>query len=155
MQPDVILAGPSSALLPLQRLTQTIPIVFVAVSDPLGQGIVASLARPTGNITGFSNLEFSLAGKWLRLLKDVAPSVARVVVMIATSNAVSGNWFQTFGELAPTFGIEVLPAPIREHADIERSIEALARQPNGGLIRGYVSRSAVYAAVHYQARAST
>jgi putative ABC transport system substrate-binding protein len=134
MRPDVILAGPSSALLPLQKLTRTIPIVFVSVSDPLGQGIVSSLARPNGNVTGFSNLEFSLAGKWLRLLKDVAPGVARVGVMIATSNAVSGKWFQTFDELAPTFGVEVMAAPIAERADIERVIATLAAQPNGGLI---------------------
>jgi putative ABC transport system substrate-binding protein len=108
--------------------------VFVSVSDPLGQGIVSSLARPNGNITGFSNLEFSLAGKWLRLLKDVAPAVARVGVMIATSNAISGKWFQTFNEVAPTFGVQIVAAPIAERTDIERIVAALAKLPNGGLM---------------------
>jgi putative ABC transport system substrate-binding protein len=134
LDPEVILAGPSNSLIPLQKETRSIPIVFVSVSDPLGQGIVESLARPTGNVTGFSNLEFSLMGKWLQMLKEIAPGVARVAVMISTSNLVSANWYRVFNTLAPSFAVEPIAAPIRERADIERTIEALGRAPGGGLI---------------------
>jgi putative tryptophan/tyrosine transport system substrate-binding protein len=134
LKPEVILAGPTNALVPLQRQTRSIPIVFVSVSDPLGQGIVESLARPTGNVTGFSNLEFSLLGKWLQHLKEIAPGIARVAVMISTSNAVSVSWFRTFHTLAPSFAVEPIDAPIQERADIERTIEALGHRPGGGLI---------------------
>jgi ABC-type uncharacterized transport system substrate-binding protein len=81
LQPDVIFVGPTNALIPLQKETRTIPIVFVSVSDPLGQGFVQSVARPTGNITGFSNLEFSLIGKWLQILKEAVPGVRQVAFM--------------------------------------------------------------------------
>ena len=108
--------------------------MFLRVSDPVGQGIVTSLARPTGNITGFSNLEFSLVGKWLQTLKEIAPGVKRVAMMIHTSNAVSANWYRQFETLAPTFGIEPITAPIDDKADIERIIETLARAKDGGLI---------------------
>src|SRR5688572_8050980 len=118
LEPEVILAGPSNALIPLQRETRSIPIVFVSVSDPLGQGIVESLARPTGNVTGFSNLEFSLVGKWLQLLMEIAPSVTRVALMISTSNAVSAGWYRMFDGVAPSLAIEPIAAPIRERADI-------------------------------------
>ena len=134
LKPDVILAGPTNALLPLLKETSSVPIVFVGVSDPLGQGIVTSLARPTGNVTGFSNLEFSLIGKWLQILKEIAPGVERVAVMIHTSNAVSARWFGAFDSLAPSFAVEPIATPIRERTDIERAIEALARKPNSGLI---------------------
>ena len=134
LKPEVILAGPSHVVIPLQKETRSIPIVFVNVSDPVGQGIVDSLARPTGNITGFSNLEFSLIGKWLQILKEIAPAVARVAVMIFTGNAASANWYRMFDAVAPSFAIEPIAAPIRERADVESTIEALARKPNGGLI---------------------
>jgi putative ABC transport system substrate-binding protein len=134
LNPDVILAAPSNALIPLQKETRSIPIVFVSVSDPLGQGIVESLARPTGNVTGFSNLEFSLMGKWLQLLKEIAPGVTRVAVMIYTGNLVSANWYRMFDTLAPSFAVEPMAAPTRDRADIERTIEALGRAPGGGLI---------------------
>lgn len=133
-KPDVILVGPTNALIPLKKETDSIPIVFVQVSDPLGQGIVESLARPTGNITGFSNLEFSLIGKYLQILREIAPSTTRIAVMIHTSNAVSANWFRMFNTVAPSFAIEPITAPVRDRADIERTIESLARRPNGGLI---------------------
>jgi putative tryptophan/tyrosine transport system substrate-binding protein len=82
VKPDVILVGPTNALVPLRKETDSIPIVFVQVSDPLGRGIVKSIARPTGNVTGFSNLEFSLIGKYLQILKEIAPSTKRVAVVI-------------------------------------------------------------------------
>jgi putative ABC transport system substrate-binding protein len=133
-RPDVILVGPTNALVPLKKETDSIPIVFVQVSDPLGQGIVESLARPTGNITGFSNLEFSLIGKYLQILREIAPSTTRVAVMIHTSNAVSANWFRMFNIVAPSFAIEPIAAPVRDQSDVERTIESLARGPNSGLI---------------------
>jgi putative tryptophan/tyrosine transport system substrate-binding protein len=133
-RPDVILVGPTEALVPLKKETDSIPIVFVQVSDPLGQGIVESLARPTGNVTGFSNLEFSLIGKYLQILREIAPSTSRIAVMIHTSNAVSANWFRMFKTVAPSFAIEPITAPVRDRADIERTIETLAGKPNGGLI---------------------
>jgi ABC-type uncharacterized transport system substrate-binding protein len=133
-KPDVILVGPSNALLPLRNETSTIPIVFVRVSDPVGQGIVSSLARPSGNITGFSNLEFSLVGKWLQTLKEIAPDVKRVAMIIHTSNAVSANWYRQFKTLAPTFAVEPIVAPINDTSDIKHAIESLARVKDGELI---------------------
>ena len=94
LKPDVIFAGPTNALIPLQKETRTIPIVFVTVSDPLEQGFVQSLARPNGNITGFSNLEYSLIGKWLQLLKGAVPGLTQVGLMISTMNASSPRWYQ-------------------------------------------------------------
>ena len=134
VKPDVILVGPTNALVPLKKETDSIPIVFVQVSDPLGRGVVKSIARPTGNVTGFSNLEFSLIGKYLQLLKEIAPSTKRVAVMIYTSNAVSANWFSMFNTVAPSFAIDPIPAPVRDRADIERTIELLAHEVNSGLI---------------------
>src|SRR5262245_9935663 len=133
-RPDVILVGPTNALIPLKKETDSIPIVFVQVSDPVGQGIVDSLARPTGNITGFSNLEFSLIGKYLQVLREIAPNTTRIAVMIHTSNAVSPSWFRMFDTVAPSFTIEPIKAPVRDRADIQRAIESLARAPNSGLI---------------------
>ena len=108
--------------------------MFVTVSDPIGQGIVESLSRPTGNVTGFSNLEFSLMGKWLQILKEIAPTIERVAVMIFTGNAASPKWYRIFDTLAPSFAIEPIAAPIRERGDIESTIDALARRRSGGLI---------------------
>jgi putative ABC transport system substrate-binding protein len=134
LQPDVIVTGPTNALAHLRKATDKIPIVFVQVSDPLGRGIVDSLARPTGNITGFSNLEFLLIGKYLQIVKDVAPGTARAGVMIHVSNAVSDNWFRMFNKLAPSFAVEPIVAPVRDRADIERTVASLAARPNGSLI---------------------
>jgi putative ABC transport system substrate-binding protein len=133
-KPDVILAGPSNALRSLSLETTSIPIVFVRVSNPVGQGFVQTLARPGGNITGFSNLEFSLAGKWLQTLKEIAPGVKRIALMIHTSNAVSASWFRQFEPLAASFGVEPISAPVNSLADIERVIGSLARSRDGGLI---------------------
>jgi ABC-type uncharacterized transport system substrate-binding protein len=134
LRPDAILVGPTIALIALRKDTTSIPIVFFQVSDPVGQGIVNSLARPSGNITGFSNLEFSLMGKWLQTIKEVAPYVTRVALMIHIANAVSARWYAQFEALAPSFGVEPIASPIRERADIDTVIETLARASNGGLI---------------------
>ena len=133
-KPDVILASPSRVVFPLQKETRTIPIVFVIVSDPIGQGIVDNLARPSGNTTGFSNLEFSLVGKWLQILKEAAPKLTRVGLMISTTNGASSNWYEEFKNVAPSFGVEPISAPITDRADIERTINSLSRHPSDGLI---------------------
>jgi putative ABC transport system substrate-binding protein len=134
LKPDVIVAGPTNAFLPVQKETRTIPIVFVSVSDPLGQGFVQSLSRPTGNATGFSNLEFSLIGKWLQVLKDATPGIKRVGLMISTSNASSPQWYRMFSEVAPTFAIEPVAAPLPSPAEVQGIVTALARVPNSALI---------------------
>jgi putative tryptophan/tyrosine transport system substrate-binding protein len=134
LSPDVIFSGPSNAVLALQRETRGIPIVFVRVSDPIGQGVVESLARPNGNITGFSNPDFPLLGKWLQILKDIVPSVIRVGLMIGTVNAASAHWYRLFDSLAPSAGITPVAIPIREVTEIERAFESLAREPNSGLV---------------------
>jgi putative ABC transport system substrate-binding protein len=134
LSPDVIFAGPTNVVLPLQQATRSIPIVFVRVADPLGQGIVDSLARPTGNVTGFSTLEFPLIGKWLQVLKDIAPSTTRVGLMISTMNAVSAHYYRSFETLAPSLAMTPVDTPIRDVVEIERVFQSLAREPNSGLV---------------------
>jgi putative ABC transport system substrate-binding protein len=134
LKPDAIVAGPTNAFLPVQRETRTIPIVFVSVSDPLGQGFVQSLSRPGGNATGFSNLEFSLIGKWLQVLKDASPAIKRVGLMISTSNASSPSWYRMFNEVAPTFKITPVPLPLPNSAELERILTTFAREPHSALI---------------------
>ena len=134
LEPDVIFAGPSRVLFPLQKQTRTVPIVFVQVSDPIGQGIVDNLARPGGNTTGFSNLEFSLIGKWLQILKEAAPKLTRVALMISATNAASPIWYREFKKAAAAVSIEPLGAPVRSAADIERTIAFLSPQSGDGLI---------------------
>jgi len=134
LNPDVIFAGPTNVVLPLQRETRTIPIVFVRVSDPIGQGIVESLARPNGNITGFSNADFPILGKQVQLLKDIVPTVSRVGLMIHTINAASAHYYRLLDELAPSLGITPVAAPIGEIGEIEPIFKALAQQPNSGLV---------------------
>jgi putative ABC transport system substrate-binding protein len=134
LNPDVIFAGPSNVVLVLQKETRSIPIVFARASDPVGQGIVDSLARPSGNITGFSNPDFPLLGKWVQLLKDVAPSVNRVGLVIHTINAASPHWYKLFDTLAPSLAIAPVAVPIRQVAEIEPLFKSLAQQPNSGLV---------------------
>ena len=134
LNPDVIFAGPTNVVLPLQRETRSIPIVFVRVADPVGLGIVESLARPNGNVTGFSAIDFPLIGKWLQILKDIAPPLNRVGMMISTVNAVSAYYYRLFDTLAPSLAITPIAAPIGEVAEIERVFESLARESNSGLI---------------------
>ena len=134
LQPNVIVAGPTNAFLPVQAETRTIPIVFVSVSDPLGQGFVQSMSRPIGNATGFSNLEFSLLGKWLQILKEAAPGIRRVGLLISNSNASSPGWYRTFNDVAPRFAIEPVAAPLANPSEVEGILTTLARVPNSGLI---------------------
>jgi putative ABC transport system substrate-binding protein len=113
LHPDVIFAAPSNAVIAVKRETGTIPIVFANVSDPIAQGIVDNLARPTGNVTGFSNLEPSLMGKWLQILKEAAPGLKRVGLIIGTVNAASPIWYRMFKEAAPKLTIEPLALPVK------------------------------------------
>jgi putative ABC transport system substrate-binding protein len=118
----------------LQRTTSTVPIVFVNVIDPVGAGFVDSLSQPRGNITGFTNFEYGLSVKWLELLKEIAPGVARAAVLRDPSNPVAGGQLGAIQAAAPSFGVEVTPLGMRDAPEIERSIRAFARGANGGLI---------------------
>jgi putative ABC transport system substrate-binding protein len=134
LAPDVILAGGASTMGPLMERVRTVPIVFTLGNDPVGSGYVDSLARPGGNITGFMSYEFSIAGKWLELLKEIAPGVTRVAVLRDTSQAFATSMFAAMRAVAPSLGVEVIPVNLRNAAEIERSVESFARSPNGGLI---------------------
>jgi ABC-type uncharacterized transport system substrate-binding protein len=135
VSPDVLLAGASLAIAALRQQTRTIPIVFVNVSDPLGQGFVESLARPGGNITGFTAYDAPLMGKWVQLLKDVAPRVTRVVVIFNPDTAPYARSLNRAIEAAtPSFGITGTFAPVHDDAEMEEAIAAQAREPGGGLI---------------------
>jgi putative tryptophan/tyrosine transport system substrate-binding protein len=133
-RPDVIFAAPSNVVIALQKETHSIPIVFANVSDPIAQGVVDNLARPTGNLTGFGNLEESLMGKWLQILKEAAPGLRRAVLMIATINAASPIWYRMFKNVAPTLAIEPISAPIRKRDEIEGVIKSAAADPHTALI---------------------
>ncbi len=134
LAPDVILATASPATAALQEATHALPIVFVNVSDPVGAGYVASLAKPGGNITGFAYIEYGMSGKWLELLKEVAPSVRRAAVLRDPALPVGIGQLGAIQSAAPSFGIEVTPIDVREPAGIERGITDFVRKPNGGLI---------------------
>jgi putative ABC transport system substrate-binding protein len=136
LQPDAILGASTPAVAALLGETRTVPIVFVQVSDPVASGFVHNLAKPDGNVTGFSTFEFSLAGKWLQLLKDVVPSIARVTLMFNPATAPGGGSdYLRFAEAAASsMGIEVKAARVHDVAEIERAIVAVAGDANGGLI---------------------
>jgi putative tryptophan/tyrosine transport system substrate-binding protein len=134
LAPDVVLAhgaGPVGALL---QVTRTVPIVFPILGDPVGAGFVDSLARPGGNVTGFMNFEFSMGGKWLELLKQIAPSVTRAAVLRDTAEGSGTSQFAAIQAVAPSLRVEANPVNMTNAAEIERAVEAFARSPNGGLI---------------------
>jgi ABC-type uncharacterized transport system substrate-binding protein len=134
LAPDVILAHGSMTVGPLLEATRTVPIVFPIVADPVGAGFVESLARPGGNATGFMNLEYGMGGKWLELLKEIAPSVTRAAIIRDTANPSGIAVFGIIQAMAPSLRMEVIPINIREAGEMERSVAAFARTPNGGLI---------------------
>jgi putative tryptophan/tyrosine transport system substrate-binding protein len=135
LQPDVILAQSTPVVAALQRESRTIPIVFAAVADPIGSGFVASLPRPGGNITGLMLFEASVTGKWLAMLKEIAPRLERAAFVVNPKTAPFYNFYLRAAEsLSPSLGIKVVPSLVENAADIERSIEAFARTPNGGII---------------------
>src|SRR5499427_2401527 len=134
LNPDVILAFGGSTVAPLLQATRTVPIVFAVASDPVGNGYVDSLGRPGGNATGFMSFEYTMAGKWLELLKQIAPSVTRVAVL---RDAVSASGITLLGVIqavAPTLRVEVTPGHMRDAGEIEHFLAAFGRAPSGGLI---------------------
>jgi len=134
LQPDVILGHTPGGTVALQRETRTIPIVFVNVSDPIGMGFIASLPRPGGNITGVLHYEGTIVGKWLAMLKEIAPRLTRAA-LLANPKVTSYQYFLRSAEAtAPALGIDLTDSPVQTVADIERAIEALARSPDNGLI---------------------
>jgi putative ABC transport system substrate-binding protein len=134
LAPDVILDNGTPAVGPLLQATRTVPIAFVTVIDPVGAGFVDSLARPGGNATGFMTFEYSLAGKWLELLKQIAPGVTRVAVLRDPALVSGASQFAVIQAAAPSLRMEVNPVNMRDAPQIERAIAAFARSPNGGLI---------------------
>jgi len=135
LAPDVILAVASPALATVQKATRTIPVVFVAVSEPVAQGFIQSLAHPGGNITGFTNLEPTFGGKWLELLKEIAPRVTRVAIMFNPNTAPYAALFsRSVKAAAQKFGVEPADAAVQQLADVESVMSMLAREPGGGLL---------------------
>jgi ABC-type uncharacterized transport system substrate-binding protein len=134
LAPNVILANGGSIMAPLQQVTRTVPIVFAAVADPVGSGFVSSLARPGGNSTGFANFEYGISGKWLELLKQIAPTVTRVAVLRDPAVASGSGQFGAIQAVAPTLGVEANPVGLRDAGEIERDITEFARRSNGGVI---------------------
>jgi putative ABC transport system substrate-binding protein len=134
LAPDVILATGTSTVGPLLQATRTVPIVFPVIGDPVGAGFVDSLARPGGNATGFMTYEYSLSGKWLELLKQIAPGVTRVAVLRDAAVSIGPVQFGVIQAVAPSLRVEVNPINLRDAGEIERSIAAFAGSPNGGLI---------------------
>jgi ABC-type uncharacterized transport system substrate-binding protein len=135
LAPDVILATGTSTVGPLLQATRTVPIVFPVIGDPVGAGFVDSMARPGGNATGFMSYEYSLSGKWLELLKQIAPGVTRVAVLRDAAVSIGPVQFGVIQAVAPSLRVEVNPINMRDDAgEIERAIAAFADSPNGGLI---------------------
>jgi putative tryptophan/tyrosine transport system substrate-binding protein len=134
LKPDVIFAAPTSSLAALKPETQTVPIVFAQVTDPVGAGFVASLARPGGNITGFTQFEFAVGAKWPELLKQVAPSIVRARVVYDLGNPTSAGYLPVIKQAAALLGIEVRSYLVRDTDEIARAIAGFAAEPHGGLI---------------------
>jgi putative ABC transport system substrate-binding protein len=137
LQPDVIFAVTTPTVAVLLRETRTLPIVFAQVSDPVGSGFVASLARPGGNVTGFTNIniESSIGGKWLELVKEIAPAVRRVAMIYNPPTSPFASYYlRPFEAAGPAYGVQTSAAAVHSDADIENAIDALAREPGGGFV---------------------
>ena len=147
LAPDIILASGTLAVMALQHINRTLPIVFASVADPVGAGIVDSLAHPGGNATGFMIYEYSLGAKWLEFLKQIAPSVTRVAVVRNAANPAGIAQFSTIQNAAQSLGVEVSPVNVRAPDQIERDIAAFARSPNGGLIVMQSASATIYRAL--------
>jgi putative tryptophan/tyrosine transport system substrate-binding protein len=132
--PHVILASGAPAASALRQHTLSIPIVFVQVADPVSAGFVTNLARPEGNITGFTNFEFSVGGKWLQLLKECAPSTDRIAVVFDPANPTWGPYLRTIEAAAPSLGLRLIPAGVRNAAEITQRFATFARNPNGAVV---------------------
>ena len=134
LKPDVILAAGGSNVGTLQQITRTVPIVFVEVADAVGGGFVQSLSHPGGNATGFTNYEYDISGKWLELLKQIAPSITRVAFVRDPTNPSGAGQFGVIQALARSLGVEASPVNSRDAGEVERGISEFASKPNGGLI---------------------
>ena len=134
LAPDVILATTSPSVVALQQATRSVPVVFVRVIDPVGAGLVASLAKPSGNFTGFILFEYAISAKWLELLKEIAPHVKRVAVVRDSTIPAGIGQFDAIQRAAPSFGVELTSVDVRGAAEMERAVAAFADGPNGGLI---------------------
>ena len=135
LQPDLILSQITPTTAALLQQTRTIPIVFAMVADPVGSGFVATLSRPDGNVTGFAAIEGSLAGKWLELLKEIAPSVSRVAFLFSRATASYAEaYLNPFKAAAASLAVEAIAAPVRDISELESVVAAQARAPSGGLI---------------------
>jgi ABC-type uncharacterized transport system substrate-binding protein len=134
VKPDVIVGNSTPVVTALRQATRSIPVVFVQIIDPVGSGLVETLARPGGNMTGFSDFEFGTSSKWLELLTEIAPSVTRAAVLLAHGLASSTGLLRTLDEVAPSVGVQLTPVPARDAAEIEQGLDGFARQSNGGLI---------------------
>jgi ABC-type uncharacterized transport system substrate-binding protein len=135
LKPDVILTASTTNLIAIQQATSTVPVVFLQVSDPVEQGFVANMTRPGGNITGFSMFEFSVGGKWLDLLKEIAPGLQHVGVMFNPDTSPQSKFFmRSIEATAQSHGVQTVVVPVRTTADIEPAFESFVRAPNGGLI---------------------
>ncbi|MGA7775001.1 MAG: ABC transporter substrate-binding protein [Pseudolabrys sp.] len=134
LAPDVIMTVGSLTMGPMQQATQTIPIVFVNLADPVGAGFVQSLARPGGNATGFTNYEYSMSGKWVELLKQIAPNVKRVAILRDPTSAAGIGQFSAIQSAAQPLGVNLTPVSVRDAGEIERGVTEFARSDNGGLI---------------------
>jgi putative ABC transport system substrate-binding protein len=132
--PDLVHATTTPIIQELQRQTRTIPLVFASIADPVETGVVASLARPGGNATGFMNQEPALSGKWLELLKELAPGVNRVLVLVNSGSDANLIELRAIEAAAPSFGVQVSSGTVRDASEIESAIEGIARTPNAGLI---------------------
>jgi len=143
LAPDVIFATGASTVVPLQQATRSVPIVFVLVPDPVGAGIVESLARPGGNTTGFGSFEYGLSGKWLEMLKEIVPQMTRVAVLRDPAISAGIGQFAAIQSIAPSHGVNLTPMNVRDATEIERAIATFAQTPNGGVI---VTGSALAAA---------
>jgi putative ABC transport system substrate-binding protein len=153
MAPDVIVVGNTPSALTLRKETTTIPIVFVNLADPVGSGLVASLARPGGNVTGFTAFEFTTAAKWLEVLKEIAPHVKRAALIFGRSefSPTGEKFYYALEPAAPKLSVELTPVRVRDAADIQAGIDAFAAKPNGGLLAAaepvaLQNRSAIIAA---------
>jgi ABC-type uncharacterized transport system substrate-binding protein len=136
LAPDIILASGTLSVAALQQVSRILPIVFAGVTDPVGAGFVDSLARPGGNTTGFMIYEYSVGGKWLEILKQIAPGVTRVAVIRNPANPAAGAMFGAIQNAAQSLGVEISPinVSVRDAGEIERAVAAFARSPNGGLV---------------------
>jgi len=134
LKPDVVVAGATASLVSLKQATQTIPIVFVQVSDPVRGGFVPSVAHPGGNVTGFALYEYAIAAKWLELLKQLTPAVNRVAALYDPTNLSNLNQLPEIESRAPALGVRSSAFAVRDAADIENAIATFAREPNGGLM---------------------